>query len=82
MEAIRSRVALLKFGSDRGDVGPLGYVGILLLVASIIVVLFGSGIGDRIKGGMNCAVDKVLTAGGGGDVGDQPKGCAGAKKTQ
>ncbi|WP_019634353.1 hypothetical protein [Actinomadura atramentaria] len=77
MDAIRKR---LSFHGDRGDVGPLGYVGILLLVASIIIVLFQADIGKRLTGGMQCAVDKVISAGGGGEVGKN-EGCSGTKPT-
>ncbi|MEW2352521.1 hypothetical protein [Spirillospora sp. NPDC029432] len=59
MNAIRNRIALIGAGNDRGE-GAFSYMAVLLLIAAIVAVLFTANIGNDIKKGMTCAVNKVL----------------------
>jgi hypothetical protein len=60
-------------GRDRGE-GGLGYLGVMLVAAAIIVGLLGSGIGGRLGAAGWTAVCKALRAGGAADSCDPHTG--------
>lgn len=53
---MQTRAALAK--SDRGE-GAVSYIAVIILIAGILAAIAVSGIGTKIKDGIEGAIDKV-----------------------